>query len=84
LYLSEDLFAATIDLMYAEIGDKTFCLIIIFTISWANWNTPSEDDTIEVKGKKITTRVNNSVNPVRIYMAASGATCLVTVATAMY
>ena len=35
LHLSEDLLAATMEIIKAELGDKTFCLIIIFTISWA-------------------------------------------------
>jgi hypothetical protein len=48
LYLSEELFKAVGELIYAELGDKTFCLIIIFTISWTNWNSPSPIDTIEV------------------------------------
>lgn len=38
LHLSEDVYKAIKELINAEIGDKTFCLIIIFTISWANWN----------------------------------------------
>ena len=35
--------------MMAEVGDKTFCLIIIFTISWANWNSVSDQDYIEIE-----------------------------------
>ena len=42
IHLSEDVFKATKQLMMAEVGDKTFCLIIIFTISWANWNSISD------------------------------------------
>ena len=42
IHLSEDVFKATKQLMMAEVGDKTFCLIIIFTISWANWNSVSD------------------------------------------
>jgi hypothetical protein len=44
LHLSEDVVRATIQLIKSEFGDKSFCLIIIFTISWANWNAPSEQD----------------------------------------
>lgn len=49
IHLSEDVFKATTQLMMAEVGDKTFCLIIIFTISWANWNSASDQDFIEIE-----------------------------------
>ena len=48
LHLSEDLIKATTDIIKAEFGDKTFCLIMIFTISWTNWNSASSQDTIKV------------------------------------
>jgi hypothetical protein len=48
LHLSEDVYKAITELVHAEFGDKTFCLIIIFTISWTNWNSPSSDDSLVV------------------------------------
>ena len=86
IHLSEDTFKATKELMWADIGDKTFCLIIIFTISWANWNSVSEQDyiTLEDGQQKIDTKVKNSVNPIRVYLAATFATCFVTVITNLY
>lgn len=84
LHLSEDVIQATKTLIGAEIGDKTFCLIIIFTISWANWNSVSSQDYIELDKKKIDTKVKNSVNPIRVYLASTFATCFVTVVTNLY
>lgn len=84
LHLSEDLKAAVKAIIKSEIGDKTFCLIIIFTISWTNWNSPSPSDTLNVKGKEIDTKVKNSVNPLRIWFASTFATSFVTVMTCLY
>lgn len=84
LHLSEDILEAAVKIMKAEIGDKTFCLIIIFTISWANWNIPAPGDTIELDNQKYSTKVQNSVNPIRIYLAGTMATCMVTAMTCLY
>ena len=38
LLLSEDIMGATATLMSAELGDKTFLLITLFTMAWSTWH----------------------------------------------
>ena len=58
--------------MYNQLGDKTFLLIIIFTISWSNWhldlerpvkkvdeNEEAHKETTEVKFEHHEQEVNN-------------------------
>ena len=49
LHLSTNLLEAFKEIVKAEFGDKTFCLILIFTMSWTSWNSPSPTDKIEIK-----------------------------------
>jgi len=61
LVLEYSIWNAFTEQMYNQIGDKTFILVIIFTISWSNWhldlderesdkvNEDTPEDTDEVK-----------------------------------
>ena len=74
LVLSKSVAEATFHMLKAEIFDKTFVLMIIFTISWTNWQNDKEvksshyhQSSGEVHLKK--DRVN--INPLRIFMTTS-------------
>jgi hypothetical protein len=49
LLLSEDVWGATVKLMYAELGDKTFLLITIFTMAWSTWHLKENAEDIELE-----------------------------------
>lgn len=51
LSLSSDLMGATLVLMTAELGDKTFLLITLFTMAWSTWHL-KENAEDEVKHEK--------------------------------
>lgn len=38
MHLSTNVLESTLILMKAETGDKTFLLIIIFTLAWSTWH----------------------------------------------
>jgi len=37
--------------MYNSIGDKTFILVMIFTISWSNWHLDLDEREVEKEEK---------------------------------
>lgn len=90
LVLSKNVGMATWELIHAEIGDKTFLLIIIFTMAWSTWHLNDDKDepsqsavtgaeesliSLDYLAKKMEQRV--SANPIRIFVAASLGTILV-------
>jgi putative Ca2+/H+ antiporter (TMEM165/GDT1 family) len=52
--LSSSIFDAFKEQIKAECGDKTFLLIIIFTISWSNWHIDMARPKKESKEKEET------------------------------
>ena len=51
LELNENIWDAFKDQAYNQLGDKTFILIIIFTISWSNWHLDLERPVTKVDEK---------------------------------
>jgi hypothetical protein len=39
--------------MYAELGDKTFLLIIIFTMAWSTWHLKDHAEDEEIVNKQV-------------------------------
>jgi len=62
ILLSNDFWKCFKELFWAEYGDKTFCLLIIFTISWCNTNYGEQDILIK--------ELHYYVNPVSVGLAA--------------
>lgn len=60
--LSNDFWKCFKEICWAEFGDKTFCLIIIFTLSWCNTNYDKDD--------MLTKDLHFHVNPVSVGLAA--------------
>lgn len=52
LVLSENVWDATVEQMYNQLGDKTFVLVMIFTISWSNWHLDLDDREVEKKDEE--------------------------------
>lgn len=50
LYLSSDVWGATVKLMSAECGDKTFLLISLFTMAWSTWHLKEHASDEEIHG----------------------------------
>lgn len=68
LVLETNIWKAFTEQMYNQLGDKTFVLIIIFTISWSNWHLDlderedekvNEDTPEETKEFKIETQTKD-------------------------
>jgi hypothetical protein len=52
LVLSENVWDATVEQMYNQLGDKTFVLVMIFTIAWSNWHLDLDDREVEKKDEE--------------------------------
>ena len=70
LILSKDVGSATFEFMKQEIFDKTFVLMIIFTISWTNFRQNKvHHDHVHVKSGEIHLKeIIININPIRIFI----------------
>ena len=51
LVLDDNIWDAFVEQMYNSIGDKTFILVMIFTISWSNWHLDLDEREVEKEEK---------------------------------
>ena len=77
--LSDDVYSVIKEVIAAEFKDKTFCLIIIFTLSWTNWRAKNFSRIhYHPDGKVHYVEKQYSVHPIRVLLDALIGVCLIT------